>query len=241
MPLLGVNIDHVATLRQQRREEDPDPVKAALICQEAGADSIVAHLREDRRHISDKDVYSLKKVLSIRFNMEISLNPGILAIACDLHPDQVTLVPERRKELTTEGGLDVLKNIKPLSVACKRFDKAGIPVSLFIDPVIEQINAARALGVSMIELHTGKYAAQKSASSRNAQLKILTRAAATACKIGLVVNAGHGLKYHNTAAIAAIPGMNELNIGHSIVSRAIFVGLPQAVREMRVLACRGSV
>ena len=240
MPLLGVNIDHVATLRQQRREEDPDPVKAALICQEAGADSIVAHLREDRRHISDKDVRSIKKALRIRFNMEISLNPGILDIALELKPHQVTLVPERRKELTTEGGLDIIKNRTLLKKACERFYAAGIPVSLFIDPVIEQIDAAKVLGVPMIELHTGKYAAQKSAFSRNAQLKILTRVSAHARKIGLIVNAGHGLKYHNTGPIAAIAGMNELNIGHAIISRAVFVGLAQAVREMVALTGQGT-
>ncbi|MBF0123296.1 MAG: pyridoxine 5'-phosphate synthase [Candidatus Omnitrophica bacterium] len=235
MPLLGVNIDHVATLRQARREYDPDPVKAALICQQAGADSIVAHLREDRRHINDSDVKRLRAELKIRFNLEMSINPKIVGIACRIQPDQATLVPERRQELTTEGGLDVVKNFKRLKSVCRHLSDEGICVSLFIDPIKAQLDAAREL-VAVIELHTGRYAETKTPVSLRRELKNLENMTAYGIKLGLTVNAGHGLKYHNTLSVAEIPGMHELNIGHSIMAHAMFVGLEAAVKEMVVLA-----
>lgn len=232
MPLLGVNIDHIATIRQARREDDPDPVKAALICQKAGADSIVAHLREDRRHINDRDIKLLRKSLDIRFNMEMSIWPEIVDMACSVKPDQVTLVPERRQELTTEGGLDVVTQNRRIGRAVRRLVDCGIEVSLFIDPDTEQIKASSDLGVSIVELHTGKYAAVGTNTLRQRELRILKEATACGKKIGLTVNAGHGLKYHNTRDVAAIPGMHELNIGHSIVAYSVFVGLEMAVKDM---------
>jgi pyridoxine 5-phosphate synthase len=233
MALLGVNIDHVATVRQARREFDPDPVGASLICQQAGADSIVAHLREDRRHINDSDVKRLKESLKVRFNLEMSIAPEIVAIACKLQPDQVTLVPERRQELTTEGGLDVVRHFKRLRTACRRLKDAGIEISLFVDPVSQQLDATRSLWVDIVELHTGRYAEVTSPQARQRELKKLIQMTTYGTKIGLTVNAGHGLKYHNVRPIAEIPGMHELNIGHSIISQAILVGLPQAVRDMK--------
>lgn len=231
MPFLGVNIDHIATIRQARREFDPDPVKAALVCQQAGADSIVAHLREDRRHINDTDVKRLREALKIRFNLEMSINPAIVAFACRIQPEQATLVPERRQELTTEGGLDVVKNFKRLKTACRRLSDEGICVSLFIDPVKSQLDAAREL-VAVVELHTGRYADAKTAASRLRELKKLEQMTVYGTKLGLTVNAGHGLKYHNARAVAEIPGMHELNIGHSIIAQSLFVGLESAVKEM---------
>ncbi len=236
MPLLGVNIDHIATLRQQRREVDPDPVKGALICQEAGADSVVAHLREDRRHINDGDVLSLKKALRIRFNLEMSVAPDVVAVACKVRPDQATLVPERRQELTTEGGLDVVRSIKTLRNVCARLTDKGIEVSLFIDARRDQVEASKKLGVKFIELHTGPYAQAVTARARQAELRKLDTLTQYARSLGLVVNAGHGLKYHNTQAVARIAGMQELNIGHSIIAMAVFSGLDGAVRAMKCLA-----
>ncbi|MBF0388049.1 MAG: pyridoxine 5'-phosphate synthase [Candidatus Omnitrophica bacterium] len=236
MPLLGVNIDHIATIRQQRREFDPDPLKGALICQEAGADSIVAHLREDRRHINDRDVIALKKALKIRFNLEMSAAPGVVKVACQVRPDQATLVPERRQELTTEGGLDVVRHFRQLKGVCARLADKGIAVSLFIDANFVQIDSAKKLGVSIIELHTGPYAEALNAKARKAELKKLALATQYARSLGITVNAGHGLKYHNTVDVARIPGMYELNIGHSIIASAVFLGLHQAVREMKELA-----
>jgi pyridoxine 5-phosphate synthase len=233
MPLLGVNIDHIATLRQARRETDPDPVKAALICQKAGADSIVAHLREDRRHIHDNDIVRLRKELAIRFNLEMSIAPEIIDIACRLKPVQATLVPERRQELTTEGGLNVVSQFKRLKIACARMQDKGIELSLFIAPDKAQIDKTVELGVGIIEFHTGCYAMAKTAASTSKELKKLTAMTAYAHARGLTVNAGHGLKYHNTRPIVMIPGMHELNIGHSIISYAVFVGLERAVKEMR--------
>ena len=233
MPFLGVNIDHVATLRQQRRESEPDPVKAALICQKAGADSIVAHLREDRRHINDKDILALKRTLQVRFNLEMSAAKDVVALACKVRPDQATLVPERRQELTTEGGLDVIRNAGKLKPVCSRLKDQGIIVSFFIDPEKDQIDAARNIGISVIELHTGRYAEALTERAQITRLKELNTAAQYAHSLGMTVNAGHGLKYHNTIAIARIPGMHELNIGHSIISYAVFVGLEKAVREMK--------
>ena len=236
MPLLGVNIDHIATLRQARREFDPDPVEAALICAKAGADSIVAHLREDRRHINDDDVLRLKKSLKIRFNLEMSIATDIVSIACRIKPDQVTLVPERRQELTTEGGLDVIQQFKRLKRACDQLNTKKIPISLFIAPDQKQIDKTRELGVTIIELHTGCYAQAKTTVLKKKELLRLTRMSAYAKTLGITVNAGHGLKYHDTIPVAQIPGMHELNIGHSIIARAAFVGLPQAVKEMKHFA-----
>ena len=232
MPKLGVNIDHVATLRQARRETDPDPIEAARLCQEAGAHSIVAHLREDRRHIQDMDVVLLRKSMRGKFNLEMSAAEEIVRIALQIKPDQATLVPERRQEVTTEGGLDVVSYRKRLMSVCGRLQQNGITVSLFIDPDQRQIDASRSLNVPMIELHTGAYArafARRSQAKELAKIKAMT---SYAHRGGLIVNAGHGLNYHNTAAIAHIKGIKELNIGHAIISRALTVGLKQAVKEM---------
>lgn len=239
MPRLGVNIDHVATLRQARREFDPDPVEAARICQQAGADSIVVHLREDRRHIQDSDVRRLRKVVK-RLNLEMSLSPEIIELALKIKPDEVTIVPERRAELTTEGGLDVVKNFKRVKEAARRFHKRGIEVSLFIAADRTQILTTKEAGISVIELHTGNYDHARTKSAMDKELKKLTMMTNLARSIGLRVNAGHGLKYHNTRPVAAIRGMDELNIGHSIITRAVFVGLKEAVREMSIIVkgCR---
>jgi len=229
---LGVNIDHIATLRQARGGFDPDPVLAARICEEAGAHSIVAHLREDRRHIQDRDIVLLRKTLKTRFNLEMSVDPGVVKVAMAVKPDQATLVPERRQELTTEGGLDVVRHFKRVKRVSHLLMDAGIEVSLFIAPVKKQIDATASIGVKAIELHTGHYAnafADRQAIEEFADIKAATFYAK---KLGIIVNAGHGLNYENTYAIARVKGMAELNIGHSIMSRAAFVGLKQAVREM---------
>ena len=236
MPLLGVNIDHVATLRQARRGIYPDPVQAALVCEKAGADSIVAHLREDRRHIQDKDVVRLRQELSIRFNLEMSIAPGVVDLACRVKPLQATLVPERRQELTTEGGLDVAAGFRRLKAACARLKDKGIELSLFIAPDKVQIDKTVELGVGVIELHTGCYALAGTAAARTRELRKIAAMTAYARSLGLVVNAGHGLDYHNTLPVAQIPGMHELNIGHSIMAQAVFTGLERAVKEMRALA-----
>lgn len=232
MPKLGVNIDHVATLRQARRETDPDPILAARICESAGAHSIVAHLREDRRHIQDMDIVLLRKTIKTRLNLEMSIAKGIVQVALQVKPDQATLVPEKRQEVTTEGGLDVVANRKQLASVCDKLQQKGIVVSLFIDPDKKQIQATKALGVPMIELHTGTYARACVGRGEAKELAKLKAMTAYAQKLGLIVNAGHGLNYHNTTAVARIPGMEELNIGHSIISRSIFVGLEKAVKEM---------
>jgi len=232
MVKLGVNIDHVATLRQARGEFDPDPVMAARLCEQAGVNSIVAHLREDRRHIQDHDIVLLRKTVKTRFNLEMSVDPGIVKVALAVKPDQATLVPERRQELTTEGGLDVVRHLKRVKKASQTLQSAGIDVSLFIAPDKKQIDAAFSIGVKTIELHTGAYArafAGRLAVDEFAQIKVMTLYAR---RLGITVNAGHGLNYENTYAIARIKGMHELNIGHAIMSRAVFVGLKQAVREM---------
>lgn len=233
MPQLGVNIDHVATLRQARREFDPDPVAAALICVKAGADSIVAHLREDRRHINDKDIMHLKRKVKVRFNLEMSLDEKIVRIAGRIKPDQATLVPERRAEVTTEGGLDVVKHFKRVKRAVHFLQGKGIDVSLFIGPDKKQILKSKEAGVTIIELHTGEYALAKTKSKVRTEFNKLKAMTQFARELGLIVNAGHGLKYHNTKPVAAIKGMHELNIGHSIVSEAVFVGLETAVKKMR--------
>ncbi len=231
--LLGVNIDHVATLRQARGTRYPDPVKAALDAEEAGADGITLHLREDRRHIQERDVRLLRDLLQTRMNLEVALTSEMLAFAQEIRPEHVCLVPERREELTTEGGLDVLGQVQRIRDAI-----AALPaseVSLFIDPDLQQIQAAKDSGAPVIELHTGRYAEAETQEAQAHELQRLTRAVEFATGLGLVVNAGHGLHYHNVQPIAALPGINELNIGHAIVAQAVFVGFKQAVRDMAEL------
>jgi pyridoxine 5-phosphate synthase len=231
---LGVNIDHVATIRQARRTRYPDPVYAALMAEQAGADSITLHLREDRRHIQDRDMRAMKDVLQTRMNLEMAVTDEMLAIATDVRPRDVCLVPERREELTTEGGLDVRSSVDRVRAACRRLADAGIRASLFIDPDAEQIDAAADCGAPVVELHTGCYA-EVEGPARTRELDRIRSAVAHARQRGLVVNAGHGLHYHNVQAIAAIEGIAELNIGHAIVARSVFVGLAAAVAEMKRL------
>jgi pyridoxine 5-phosphate synthase len=235
MPILGVNIDHIATLRQARGGHEPDPVLAARACEAAGCDSIVAHLREDRRHIQDRDLYILRKTVRTRLNMEMSIAKEIVALALDLVPDQATLVPEKRQELTTEGGLDCVKYRKQVALVTDKLRGRGITVSLFVDPVNKQIKAARDTGAEFIELHTGEYSNAKDGRARKEKLKRLSDAVEYAISAGLRVNAGHGLDYVNVREVAGIKGMEELNIGHSIISRAAFVGLDKAIKEMIAL------
>lgn len=238
--LLGVNIDHIATLRQARGTRYPDPVQAALLAEEAGADGITVHLREDRRHIQLRDVRLLADVLNTRMNLEMAVTEEMLALAEEVRPAHVCLVPEKREELTTEGGLDVVGSFDAVAKACERLKNAGCDVSLFIDPDEAQIDAAHRAGAPTIELHTGAYAEEKLGSdAANAEYQRLTAAATQAVSLGLVVNAGHGLHYHNAEAIAALPGVNELNIGHAIIARALFVGLKEAVQEMKRLIIAG--
>lgn len=232
LPLLGVNIDHVATLRQARGTVYPSVVEAAAMAEAAGADAITIHLREDRRHIQDADVLALAGRLHTRMNLEIALTEEMLALAERVRPADVCLVPERREELTTEGGLDVVGQSQRLREACRRLAAAGVRVSLFIDPEPEQVAAAGALGAGVIELHTGAYA-DVGPDRVEAELARLERAALLARRAGLQVNAGHGLTLENVGAVAAIEGVHELNIGHAIVARALFVGLAEAVREMK--------
>ncbi len=229
---LGVNIDHVATLRQQRLTTYPDPLQAALRAEDAGADLITLHLREDRRHIQDADVRAIRPVLRTRMNLECAITPEMLAIACEIRPQDVCLVPEHRQELTTEGGLDVIGRLVEVRSAVARLHDAGIRVSLFIDPEADQIAAAVRAGAGIIELHTGAYA---DASLRAAQLERLRAAIAVGVGEGLRVNAGHGLHYDNVQPIAALPGIEELNIGHAIVSQALFDGWEPAIRRMKAL------
>jgi pyridoxine 5-phosphate synthase len=232
MAKLGVNIDHVATLREARRTYEPSPLDAAQECVAAGCDSIVCHLREDRRHIKDTDVVLLRQLVKTRLNLEMSVAPGIVDFACKILPDQATLVPERRQEVTTEGGLDVKKNEVKVRSVVSRLKARGIDVSLFIDPSKEQINASVRVGAGIVELHTGEYANARGKKARQKQLKILRQIAKYALEKGLEVNAGHGLNYDNVKAVADIKGMNELNIGHSIVSRAVFTGIRKATEDM---------
>ncbi|HEX6434015.1 MAG TPA: pyridoxine 5'-phosphate synthase, partial [Gemmatimonadales bacterium] len=227
---LYINIDHVATLREARKTDEPDPVVAARACQESGADGITAHLREDRRHIQDHDVERLMQAARV-FNLELATSPEVVQLACRLRPYQATLVPERREEITTEGGLDLRHPNPRLEDTIHRLDQAGIRVSLFIDPDIRALEAAKELGVPAVELHTGRYA--HSWRRTDAALEELRHAAAYAASLGLFVHAGHGLTYANVAPVAAIPQIEELNIGHSVVSRAVMVGIRQAVLEMR--------
>ncbi len=234
---LGVNVDHVATLRQARGTRYPDPVQAALEAQQAGADGITLHLREDRRHIQERDVRLLREVLQVPMNLELAAVPQMLSFAIELAPENCCLVPERREELTTEGGLDVATMSSDLRSTCARLHEAGVQVSLFIDPDPAQVEAAVAAGARVIEIHTGRYADAVSAAERSAELARVRGAVEYGHRLGLQVNAGHGLNYHNVQAIAAIPGIEELNIGHAIVARAIFTGMAEAVREMKRLMC----
>jgi pyridoxine 5-phosphate synthase len=234
---LGVNIDHVATLREARyhgrSRGEPSPVEAALMCEAAGAHGITAHLREDRRHIQDRDVFQLRKVIQSRLNLEMANTPSIVEIALKLKPDIVCLVPERRQEVTTEGGLDVASQWRRLGKTCQRLNAAGIEVSLFIAPDAAQIEAAAQAGSQFIELHTGAFAESCGRKGeRRKELRRLVQGAEMAHALGLRVNAGHGLNYDNVGDLFAVPHLVELNIGHSIVSRSITVGLPAAVREM---------
>jgi pyridoxine 5-phosphate synthase len=229
---LGVNIDHVATLRQQRGTAYPDPVHAALVAEQAGADNITLHLREDRRHIQERDVRALRGLLATRMNLELAIAPDVLALACELKPADCCLVPERRAELTTEGGLDVLGALPAVRAACERLRAAGVRVALFIDPEPAQIDAAAGCGAEVVELHTGEYA-DASGTHQAQQLERLRRAARHAAALRLQVHAGHGLHYRNVEAVAAIGEITELNIGHAIIAQAVFTGLHAAVAQMR--------
>jgi pyridoxine 5-phosphate synthase len=231
---LGVNIDHVATIRQARRTYEPDPVWAAALAELGGADAITVHLREDRRHIQDRDVRVLRETVHVRLNLEMSCADEIVRLACQWQPQQATLVPERREEVTTEGGLDVIGQQATVTAAVERLHQAGIPVSLFIDPDLQQVERAAELRVYAVELHTGAYASA-AAHERREALARLAAAGARARELGLTLHAGHGLNYQNVQSVAALPEMRELNIGHSIVARAVMVGLEQAVREMKRL------
>ncbi|MFP5440899.1 MAG: pyridoxine 5'-phosphate synthase [Gammaproteobacteria bacterium] len=234
-PLLGVNIDHVATVRQARGTHYPDPVEAALVAETAGADGITVHLREDRRHIQDRDVEILRQVLKTRMNLEMAVTAEMIAFAERIRPQHACLVPEKRTEITTEGGLDVIAREAEVKAACERLARAGIEVSLFIDPDIAQLDAAVRCGAPVVELHTGAYADADDEHARAKELVRIERAVAHGLKHGLTVNAGHGLHYFNVEPVAAIPGINELNIGHAIVARALITGFAEAVREMKRL------
>jgi pyridoxine 5-phosphate synthase len=228
---LGVNIDHVATLRQARGTTYPGILEAARYCEAAGAQGMTVHLREDRRHIQDADVYDLRRALNIRLNLEMAINPGIVDIAVDVKPEEACLVPEKREELTTEGGLDVVGQLKDVRAIVERLSAAGIAVSLFIDPEPDQIEAAARVGAPVIELHTGTFC-DLAPEGAEAELQRLIRGAEQAHARGIVVNAGHGIHMGNVEQILRIPHLHTLNIGHSIVARAVFIGLEQAVREM---------
>jgi pyridoxine 5-phosphate synthase len=234
MPVLGVNIDHVATLRQTRRTYEPDPVAAAALAELGGADGITIHLREDRRHIQDRDLRLLRETVATKLNLELAVADKIVGIACDVKPDQATIVPERREEVTTEGGLDVVAHRAAVERAVERLRSAGISVSLFLDPDPRQLELAKQLGVDAVELHTGQYALARGAAQHE-QLVALTNAGKLISDLGITLHAGHGLNYHNVVPVASIPHMHELNIGHAIVSRAVLVGLERAVREMKQL------
>ena len=232
---LSVNLDHVATLRQARRGKQPDPVAAAVIAELAGADGIIVHLREDRRHIQDHDLKLLRKVVKTRLNLEMANTEEILQIALKVKPDRVTFVPERRQELTTEGGLDVQANQRSLQKNIRRLKKAGIQTSLFIDPDPLQVKASKRVGAEFVEIHTGKYCEAPEEGSRRKEFERIARAIQQAHRLGLRVNIGHGLDYQNVSPFAQILGIEEYSIGHSIISRAVLVGLDRAVREMKSL------
>lgn len=235
MPALGVNIDHVATVRQARLTYEPDPVWAGVLAELGGADGITLHLREDRRHIQDHDLYTMKKTVQVKLNLEMAAEAEMTGIALDVQPDQVSLVPEKREELTTEGGLDVITNSDRIVRCIDQLQEAGIEVSIFIDPDVDQIAAAKNLGVQGVELHTGRYADATSAGDQQAEYETLVKASEFSIEQGLKLYMGHGLTYRNVTKIASIPNVSELNIGHSIVSRAVLVGMEQAVREMKAL------
>ncbi|MEI1374359.1 pyridoxine 5'-phosphate synthase [Nostoc sp. UHCC 0926] len=233
MATLGVNIDHIATIRQARRTVEPDPVAAAVLAELAGADGITVHLREDRRHIQDRDVLLLRQTVRSHLNLEMAPTDEMLAIALDIKPDYVTLVPEKREEVTTEGGLNIVGQLARIGEIVDKLQNANIPVSLFIDAEYAQIEASVKLQARFIELHTGQYAEAKDETNRQRELAILAKGCDQAIQAGLRVNAGHGLTYWNVYPVAALPGMEELNIGHTIISRAALVGMERAVREMK--------
>ena len=235
MAELGVNIDHVATVRQARQTVEPDPVWAAVLAELGGADGITLHLREDRRHIQDRDLRILRQTVTVKLNLELACVEEIVEIACDVKPDQATLVPERREEITTEGGLDVAGQRQRVGEIVRRLQDAGISVSLFLDPDPRQIDAGAQLKADAIELHTGQYGLARRPAEREKELKILRQAGSLVHQAGMALHAGHGLTYRNVVPVAAIEGMHELNIGHSIVARALMVGFEQAVREMKRL------
>ena len=235
MPLLGVNIDHVATVRQARLTNEPDPVHAAVLAELGGADGITVHLREDRRHIQDRDVRLLREMIRVKLNLEMAVEPSIIDFALGLLPDQATLVPEKREEVTTEGGLDVIGNRDRVKQCADQLWEHDIQVSLFIDPDVAQVETAADLGVEAIEIHTGGYADAKNEAEREAQMERILEASRIARSSGLLLNMGHGLTYRNVQPIARIDGVHELNIGHSIISHAVMVGLERAVREMKTL------
>ena len=239
MAKLGVNIDHVATVRQARGVAEPDPVTAAALAELAGADGITVHLREDRRHIQDRDVDLLRRTVTTRLNLEMAATDEMLGIALKVLPDCVTLVPEKREELTTEGGLDVIRYRSSLKDPIELLRQGGVTVSLFVDPDLEQIKAARRLGADTIEIHTGAYCEASDPASRRAELGKIGDAVRAGRKLGLGVNAGHGLNYQNIREVVALGGIEEFNIGHSIVSRAVLVGMERAVREMAELVRGG--
>jgi len=234
MPELGVNIDHVATLRQARRTYEPDPVWAAMLAELGGADGITVHLREDRRHIQDRDLRVLRDTVSIKLNLELACDNDVVAIACQVKPEQATLVPERREEVTTEGGLDVAAQRERAQRCIEQLQASGIAVSLFLDPDPRQIETAAALHVEAVELHTGQYALARGAEQSNELVKLRT-AGQLVRSSGMKLHAGHGLNYHNVRPVALIDQMRELNIGHAIISRAVFIGMERAVREMKEL------
>ena len=235
MTLLGVNLDHIATVRNARGTDYPSPLEAAFIAERAGADGITIHLREDRRHIRDKDVYGIVSAIQTRLNLEHAVTDEMIDIACSVKPVSCCLVPEKRQELTTEGGLNVADNFKKIEQACKTLMSEGILISPFIDPDKEQIDAVKASGAGMLELHTGCYAEAKTEQLKLHELQRIEVAASYANSLGLQVNAGHGLHYHNVEPIARIPEIIELNIGHAIIARALVSGLEQAIRDMKVL------
>ena len=237
---LGVNIDHVATIRQARGTRYPSVVQAALRAEQSGADSITLHLREDRRHIQDADVYSLRSLLQTRMNLEMAVTEEMLGIALEVLPQDVCLVPESREERTTEGGLDVIGNFEKVKNICQRLGQVGIRVSLFIGPDVDQIDAAKAAGAPVIELHTGTFSDAEHEFEQMHELNRIKQAVVHGVNTGLAVNAGHGLHYHNVKQIAAIPAIEELNIGHAIIAHALFVGWDNAVREMKALMTEGA-
>jgi pyridoxine 5-phosphate synthase len=239
LPTLGVNIDHVATLRQARQTVEPDPIAAAVLAELAGADGITVHLREDRRHIQDRDLRLLRQTVRTHLNLEMAATAEMAAIALEIQPNYVTLVPERREEVTTEGGLNVAGQLQHLGKVVAQLQEAKIPVSLFIDPDPVQIEASARAGAEFIELHTGRYAEADNQSAQTQELAILSQGCAQAIALGLRVNAGHGLTYWNVYPVACLEGMEELNIGHTIISRAVLVGMERAVRQMKQIITSG--